>query len=382
MLCRRLGFSEVDGYNSGITRFICDRELLLLVLLATVLLPHRGWANTSKNCPTEPGQAVIVSGETYAGSNCVLSTASDQDQFTFSAAAGDTWKMVAGSPNIVAGANICLALHDPNGNAVASGCSAAPINHNATLVNKLTVSGIYRIIVTETSNETMDYGVSLERVSPPPTDAPAFVLGKTVTSEVTPLSAQDAYTFYGTTTGKYQVTATETSGENLCFSVYQPGGSTAISLACTALPITRSAQASFTPAENGTFVLIVFASDNYYTVNYNLSVACISAPGSCGSPPPICALTDALSYDATTSVLTMKFTLATPVAATWNAWLTTENTIQSLWSTSEPITEPAVAITRTHTLAKSGRVGVLSTLTIPTGGVTCSSWQLVSTGAP
>jgi len=99
--------------------------------------------------------------------------------------------------------------------------------------------------------------------------------------------------------------------------------------------------------------------------------------------PLKCALTDSLSYNATTGALTMKFTLGTPAAVTWNGWLTSQNGMQKLWSQSRPITEPAVTVTKTQTgVAKAGNVGVLSTLTTPTGGITCSSWQLVNTGTP
>jgi hypothetical protein len=95
---------------------------------------------------------------------------------------------------------------------------------------------------------------------------------------------------------------------------------------------------------------------------------------------PVCILTDAPSYNATTGILTMKFTVGTPSVATWNGWLTENNNMQLLWSQSQPETGSPVSVTKTHTLAKSGRVGILSTLTIPTTGITCSSWQTVSTG--
>lgn len=99
--------------------------------------------------------------------------------------------------------------------------------------------------------------------------------------------------------------------------------------------------------------------------------------------PPPCALTDAPSYNATTGTLTMNFTLATPVAATWNGWLTSQNAMQQLWSQSQPITDPAVKVTKTQAnVAKSGKVGVLSTLTTPTAGITCSSWVQINTGTP
>lgn len=95
---------------------------------------------------------------------------------------------------------------------------------------------------------------------------------------------------------------------------------------------------------------------------------------------PVCVLTDAPSYNATTGILTMKFTIGTPAVATWNGWLTAGNSMQVLWSQSQPETGLPSSVTKTHTLAKSGKVGILSTLTLPTTGITCSSWQLVSTG--
>jgi hypothetical protein len=98
--------------------------------------------------------------------------------------------------------------------------------------------------------------------------------------------------------------------------------------------------------------------------------------------PPECILTDTLSFNATSGILTMKFTVGTPSAATWNGWLTYQNTLESLWSRSLPITEPPVTETKTHALARSGEVGILSTLTTPTGGIICSSWQTIGTGEP
>jgi hypothetical protein len=95
---------------------------------------------------------------------------------------------------------------------------------------------------------------------------------------------------------------------------------------------------------------------------------------------PVCILTETPSYNATTGVLTMKFTVGTPSVATWNGWLTVGNTAQLLWSQSQTETGLPVTVTKTHTLAKSGEVGILSTLTMPTAGITCSSWLTISTG--
>ena len=112
------------------------------------------------------------------------------------------------------------------------------------------------------------------------------------------------------------------------------------------------------------------ASSAGFFVGANMSIA------------SVCLLKDTLSYNATSGVLTMTFTVGTPVAATWNGWLTYQNKLVSLWSQGLPLTEPPVSKTMTHALAKSGTVGVLSTLTTPTGGITCSSWQTINTGTP
>jgi hypothetical protein len=138
-----------------------------------------------------------------------------------------------------------------------------------------------------------------------------------------------------------------------------------------------------TPSANGTFVVDIYGSTDDETTNYNLEISCYSGTCPVQPPPPVCTLKDSPSYNASTETLTMTFTLATPAAATWNTWLTTGNTMQTLWSQSKPITEPAVTISKTKTgLPKSGKIGILSTLTTTTAGITCSSWTVVNTGTP
>jgi hypothetical protein len=78
----------------------------------------------------------------------------------------------------------------------------------------------------------------------------------------------------------------------------------------------------------------------------------------------------------------MKFTVGNTSysGATWNAWLTYQNTIESLFSQSQPITNPPKVITKTKTgLSSEGVVGVLSTLTTTTKGIVCSSYQQINT---
>ena len=95
-----------------------------------------------------------------------------------------------------------------------------------------------------------------------------------------------------------------------------------------------------------------------------------------------CTLTDSLSYSASSKTLTMKFTVGNIVATTWNVWLTYQNTLEELFSASQPITNPPVTVTKTTTLSAEGKVGVLSTLTTPRKGIYCSSYQEINTGKP
>jgi hypothetical protein len=360
-----------------------SRLSLAALLFALVLVPSSGWGIT-KNCPQEPKQNVpISSGVTYFGANCTISTTGDVDSFQFNAAAGDTWSMDTGlgaSPTT----DLCMALYPPSGGtAIFSGCTNITFGVVAVATNQtLTIAGLYTIVLTEAANATITFGLSLERISPPPPDGVPLILSQNVTGNISTPTAQAPYTFFGTTTGTYEIAASLGTGAtaDLCFNVYQPNGTSALSaIPCTNLTFgVDSIQAKVTPAQNGTYVVMLYVATDDGTDPYNLEVSCFM--GKCGSPPPSCVLTDALTYASGT--LTMNFSIGTPVAATWNGWLTYQNTMQSLWSQSQPITEPPISVTKTQTLAKSGRVGVLSTLTTPTGGITCSSWVLVNTGTP
>jgi hypothetical protein len=360
---------------------------LAALFFALVLIPGAGWASVT-NCPTEPKQGVpISSGETYFGSNCVLKSASDVDSFTFNASAGDVWRVATaittgGYPN-----NICLQLYAPGSStAQYSGCSNSVDNVVSVATNQpLTVAGVYTILVTETLNNTIDYGLSLERLSHTPPDGVPLTLGQTVTTALPAPTAQGTYTFYGTTTGTYKITSSMTSGYplNLCFALYQPNGSSALTPACTnSVDNVITVTENVTPTQTGTYVLVIYEPAENETVDYNLSVSCLT--GVCKQPPPPpCTLKDTASYNATTDTLTMSFTIGNTAVETWNAWLTYQNTMESLFSVSQPITNPPKVIVETKpALSKEGVVGVLSTLTSSTGGITCSSWVVLNTGKP
>ena len=367
-----------------VTRF----ELLIAaLLLIAVLAPGPAWAGTgptSKNCPSEPAQNVkIVSGMTYSGTNCVLSTTGDVDSFQFSASTGNTYRVVLGIVG-PAPTNICFNLYAPGvpAKVIATACTGVGQGGGpgVNADQKLTTAGIYTIAVQEEGNASVQYSVSLERLNPAPPEAIALTLAQNVTGAINPPTAQDAYTFDGNTAGTYQITASIAGGftSNICFDVYRPDGVNVVHGSCTGVYVGGgpSTQQSVTPAVSGTYTVVVYAAGDDGTANYNLEVSCLV--GNCN--PTKCVLKDALSYSSGT--LTMDFTIGTPYAVTWNAWLVSGNTMEPLWSQPQPVTEPPVTSTKMTAIAPSGSVGVLSTLTVKTKGIACSSWSVINTGKP
>jgi hypothetical protein len=241
-------------------------------------------------------------------------------------------------------------------------------------------------VVSEASDATDDYGVSVEQISPAPPDGISLVLAQNITGDVNPPTAQDAFTFKGTTSGTYEVAASlaPSPSSNVCFKVYQPDGTAVVTGACTALQYpyyNYSVSADVTPAENGTYVVVVYTEGNDATVSYNLEVSCLL--GKCVQEKPTCLLIDEPTYDSSSDTLTMKFYVETPEAATWNGWLNSQSTNQLLFSQSQPIAKsPTEVIVTQGNVSPSGVVGVLSTLTTSSGGIECSSWQTVNTGNP
>lgn len=383
---------------------VSNNFALLLAPLALVLalFARPALADTYANCPTEPASNVpIASGETFSGSNCNLHTDGDVDSFVFHGTTGETYQLAA-AINGAAPTNICLTLYDPSAMKIISPCSNVSFGVFSVVADqKLAVTGTYTIVITETSNAAINYGVSLERLYPFPSDAQAVnKIPFSTTGNITPLTDSDAFTFLTATTGTNRVTATLTSfNSNLCMTVYfsnftvAGSGCTNISFGGDIVQIDLKP----TSAEAGTAMAFLQVDGNDSTAKYDLEVSCLVGTCPPPPPPPPCTLNDALSYNPTTSTLTMKFTVANNLktAANWSAWLTYDDpqgtnldTMQSLFSVSQPTTKSPVTITKTFAgLPKEGNVGVLSTLSTPkpspgsaTGGIACSSWVQVNTG--
>lgn len=355
---------------------------LAALFFGLLLIPQAAHAQTSANCPVEPKLNVpIADGETYTGANCVLNTAADVDSFVFTGNAGDTWNLVLGS-STPKNHDVCLTIYDPNNNKINTGCTGGG-DYTVVFDQVLPTTGTYTMDVAENTSGTQAYSVSAERLLPFPPVAQLVNLTQPYPGAIAWDTEANAFTFQGVTTGLFQVSAAVQVPKNydLCMTLYYTSGVVAGS-GCTG-GSNYNIIIDFTPASNGTLMAFLSAAGWNGTVSYTFEVTCLS--GNCGTTNfPACTLKDAATYSASNNTLTMIFTVGNKSATTWNAWLTSKNTITALsgFPISQPITNPPVLITKTATLSPSGTVGVLTTLTTPTKGIICSNYTQVNTGTP
>ena len=353
---------------------------LAALFFGLLLVPQAAMAATA-DCPVEPKSNVpIADGEVLTGSNCDLYTVGDVDSFVFDGTSGDTYQLAVAIDG-AAPTNICLTLYAPGSStSIYSGCTNVSFGELSVVTDQtLTATGTYTMDVTETSGATINYAVSLERLYPFPPNAQEVTLTTVVDGDIAELTDSNAFTFGVVTTGTYEVSATLPSGasQNLCMTLYSPTGTNAAS-GCTNLSFGEvTVQLDITPTQAGTSMAFVSVAGNDGTATYTLEVSCLV--GNCKViPPPPCTLKDAASYASGT--LTMNFTVGNNVATTWNVWLSSQNTVTTLYSAPQPKTVPPVPITKTTSLSPAGTVGILSTLTTPTKGIFCSSYVQVNTG--
>jgi hypothetical protein len=355
---------------------------LATLFFGLLLAPRSAHAQTSADCPVEPKLNVpIADGETYTGTNCSLGTAADVDSFLFNANKGDTWNLVLGAVNGKTH-DVCLTLYDPNNNKINSGCTGGS-DFTVVFDNVLPTTGTYTMDVDEDTSGTQAYAVSAQRLFPFPPDGQLVSLSQPYPGAIAWDTEANAFTFQGVTTGLFQVSAAVQAPKNydLCMTLYYTSGVVAGS-GCTGGP-DFNIMIDFTPAGNGEVLAFLSAAGWNGTVSYTFEVSCLS--GNCGTTNfPPCTLKDAASFNSTTNTLSMIFTVGNKAATTWNAWLTSKNTIAALsgFPISQPITNPPVLITKTATVPVSGTVGVLTTLTTPTKGIICSNYTQVNTGTP
>jgi hypothetical protein len=271
-----------------------------------------------------------------------------------------------------------------------SNISYYPPSYSAGFDYTTLLTGTYTIDVYEESSIKQNYAVSLERLYPFPSYATQIPkIGESLPGDITPITDANLFTLSTTSsTAEYlwTISLPPNPSNNICLWVYLSNGTAASgSPACTNIsyyPPSYDAHIQVAKPPAGANMAVVEVLGNDGTQSYSFEVACEA--GNCPEPPPpACTLNDTLSYNSSTDTLTMNFEVGTNTAGTWNAWLTYQNTLEDLFSVARKVTVPPVSITKTKTgLGKEGTVGVLSTLTTPTKGIACSSWQTINTGTP
>jgi len=373
---------------------------LAALLLGFLILPTAALAGTT-NCPVEPATDVpIATSQTFIGSNCDLNAVGDVDSFVFNGNAGDIWQLTLGVNGTIT-QDICLTLYDPTQSKIFSGCTHITFGTFATYSvvadQTLAKAGTYTIVITETATNPQNYALSLERIYPFPPNAQSVNLGKVYSDAITWVTGSNAFTFAGVANDEFEVLATvpTNSTNDLCMTVYFSDATNAGS-GCTHVTFgafaTYTVQLNVKPTKSGPIMAFFTAAGNDTTVpTDSLEVSCLVGPNNCLPPPPPmyppCTLKDSASYNATSSTLTMNFTVGNKSypTATWDAWLVNQTNTTPLigFPVSQPVTSPPgapIMITKTASLSKEGKVGILSTLSTSAQGIVCSSFATVNTG--
>jgi hypothetical protein len=347
------------------------------ILFAWLCVPQYGWtASEAKNCTAEPTTNMAMAyGQVLSGTDCVITPAADLDSFVFTAAANDVIRLLALKTGGGYYAAECLELRDSAGTPLGSPVCGPTVQMDKTL----TKAGTYKVIVTEQNNDdVVNYNLSLTRLSPFQGGATPIQYGQVLSDEINPPTDLDWFVFTGTSNDVIRVNAYKSGGgyyAQACFEVYQPDTTLLSPKQCGSNPLL-----DVTLTQTGVYRVLVSEAVSDDVLTYNLGVQCLEGP--C-TVVPTCKLLDAATYDPASKTLTMNFTIQNTFAATWNAWLTYQNSIESLFTQAQAITNPQIIVTKTRTnLPKAGKVGVLSTLTTPKGGVACSVWTIVNTGTP
>lgn len=362
-------------YHLSCRRLACRRVLSLatVVLLALVTSAPLFAVSEAKTCAGEPGVTPLAYGDVYS-IDCEITPVGDLDQFEFVAAAGDTIRLIATDRNAFSGTDVCVELLGADPDLPIQVCNpvAAIINEN------LTVAGVYSVLVTEDgNNSTIPYSLSIERIHPVRSAAPAITFGGVEVDEINPVADIDIRKLTATSGDNLRFIATDNnafSGTDVCLEVIAPSGSVAVAPMCA--PVNLQLDVALT--ETGDYSVIVFESGHNSTMPYSLNVECLSGE-SCPARPPICDVSPTYS-DGT---LTLDFLLRTPGNMGWSVYLTLFGQTYRIWQLPLPEIDPVMpGSLPIASFPQVGKIGVLSTFQTAENGLECSDWGTVDTGSP
>lgn len=250
--------------NHGFFR-LADLATLALSWFALLLLVPSGEAAEGKACAAEPTDMFIGYGDLI---NCSIGRVNDEDIFRFRGGSGETISVHVSDRGGIGRA--CFRLNDPDGVALGGGRCA-----NSSGDYLLQRSGTYTLVLADQfSDQTVDYALDLERIDPVARTARPIRYNQNLTGEVAGVADVDLIYFQGRLNTRVRVSISDRGGiGRSCFRVYSPDG--------VALDGGRCANSNgeYSLLQTGPYTVVLTDQFSDQTVQYTLSLACIS--GNC-----------------------------------------------------------------------------------------------------
>lgn len=355
------------------------RRIAGIASLAFVLLPRPVFAgDEAKNCVTEPTDMAIAYGDVLLGAGCLISPSTDVDIFRFSGSAGEVVRVVGST--VVGPGTVRVQVLDPDGASL--GLLNPPViveGGSGWRYFTLQKTGTYSVVVYEVaSDETVEYGLTLERIAPPGPDAVPLTLTVASADELNPGNDIDLFRFHAAAGSQIRISLDPQIvqiGQHLQVHVARPSG-VLYTLGEFTSPNPFFFDIPITETGDHTIQLRPYRS-NMDPFGYTIRIDCLSGP----CAPPDCTLEIEPTFADTT--LTLDLTVGNRLSsASWHVWLWVLNETVRLWSFPIGVISPdlhfAVPIPGFPSL---GKVAILSSITTPTGGIACFDAETVDTGS-
>ena len=252
--------------------------LMLILLASSVSVSYAG--DTVMDCDPEPTDMNIAYGEFMTGGNCAIGSGGDVDLFRFNGTAGDFVLLSLGDGSGSPFEDPCFEVRDPtNQIVVPNGC---PSNTNKRVVEfLLPSSGSYLILVREDSNNSVPYGLSLDRLVPPTVSSDTIpCYGCMIASDISALGDLDPYLFSASAGDQILITLTDGSGspfENPCMSLRNLAGTPTSNGARKCTPNSSVTTIEQAIPETGTYTILV-SEDSNGAINFGLDLQCLVGP--------------------------------------------------------------------------------------------------------
>jgi len=227
-------------------------------------------APEGRPCSAEPTEMLIEYSDIVT---CEISPVGDADAFPF---AGEAGERVFAQVVRQAGGQPCVELFGPTGGRVGD-----PSCGSRGLIDAiLPASGLFTLRVTEYANdESVSYGLTLERVAPPSPAARDVCPNCTAADVIDPIGDLDVFSFTGLAGDSVIIQAMRQAGGQPCVQLFGPTGGRVGSPACGS-----PARLDLRLQDDGAHTILVSDYADNETLAFTLYFEC---SGSCGPTPDL-----------------------------------------------------------------------------------------------